>query len=416
MPINSVPVRQEITAETLRVLLNNCAALKNIGQEHKKYFEESTPIGTTLQIICPWKPMGRKGQSFQPEPIVQTTVPLTVSYWRGCDWIYNDTDESLFLNMDKYHEMYSRPAGLQLAQLIEGDLLSYMQVTTPNFVGTAGTLPTTTTPYNQAQTTLNKLLAPQADRCIIYTSDYNQNLVLAGQSLFNPQAEISKQYVSGYVGKYAGFDLYVDELLPQYTVGTYAGSPVINGANQSGSSISIRGWNHGSTTLNPGDRITIQNTYACNPQGEHTGYKNLNFQAVVTQTVSDSSGTLTAQIYPPIIPSGQFQNCYVSGVPTGQGPADGATVTVQGSSASTCNTAFAFQKDAFTSVFVKLHTPSNVESAVIGGQELGTNVYLRSLRQWQSSGPYAGYETERMDVIYGFAAQYADYLSCVIYG
>ena len=133
-------------------------------------------------------------------------------------------------------------------------------------------------------------------------------------------------------------------------------------------------------------------------------------QFVVTQSVTDTTGAATFQIYPPLIPSGQFQNCSAS-------PADGAAITIQGASGSTCNTAFYMQKEAFTAAFIKLHKPENVQCVVMGGEESGTpGIYIRSIRQWQSSGPYAVYETERMDVIYGFAAQYADYLAGVIYG
>ena len=210
MPITSVPVRQEVTAEVLRVLMNNCFALRMIGREHEKYFEQKVPIGTTLQIKRPWRPQGRQGQAFKPEPIVQTTVPLSISYWRGGDFIYNDTDEALFLDMERFHEDYSRPMGIMIANQIDADLLAFMQVTIPNFVGTPGTLPTTTSPYNSAQTALNKLLAPQQDRAVIFTSDYNQNLVGQSQTLFNPARDIGDQYLEGYVGKYAGFKFGID--------------------------------------------------------------------------------------------------------------------------------------------------------------------------------------------------------------
>ena len=411
MPINSVPVRQEVTAEVLRVLYNNCAALRSIGREHEQYFEERVPIGTTLQIKRPWKPKGRQGQAFQPEPIVQTTVPLTISYWRGGDFIYNDTDEALFLDMERFHEDYSRPMGIMIANQIDADLLAFMQVTTPNFVGTPGATPNSTSVYNNARTNLNKLLCPDIDRSVIWTSDYEQNMVGQGQTLFNPSKAIEKQYLTGVVGEYAGFTFMRDEQIPAFTVGTYAGSPVISGSNQSGTSLLLRGFTPGSTTLNPGDRFTA-GIYKVNPSGLHTAYTgsaNL-MQFVVTQTASDAAGVLTAQIYPPLIPSGQFQNCSGS-------PIDGTAITIQGLSASTCNTAFALSKEAYTAAFIKLHKPSNVEAEVMGGGESGTpGIYIRSLRQWQSSGPYAGYETERMDVIYGFAAQYADYMAAVIYG
>jgi hypothetical protein len=412
MPINSLPVRQEVTAEVLRVLYNNCAALRSVGRQHEQYFEERTPIGTVLQIKRPWRPKGRQGQAFQPEPIVQTTVPLPISYWRGGDFLYNDTDEALFMNMDRFHDEYSKPLGVMIANQVDADLLAFMQVMTPNFVGTPGTLPTVTAVYNQARTQLNKLLAPDEDRTVIWTSDYEQNMVGLGQTLFNPSQIVGKQYLEGAVGRYAGFDFFRDEQIPTFTIGTYAGAGVVYGANQSGSSIVTNSWTSGSLALNPGDRMTFAGCYKVNPSGNHvpyTGAQNL-FQVTVTQAVVDSTGTATIQFYPALIPSGQFQNCSGS-------PANGAAVTVQGTSGGQCNTALAFQKEAFTAAFIKLHKPENVQCVVMGGDESGTpGIYLRSIRQWQSSGPFAGYETERMDVIYGFAAQYADYMSCAIYG
>jgi hypothetical protein len=299
-----------------------------------------------------------------------------------------------------------------IANQIDADLLAFMQVTAPNFVGTPGALPTTTSVYNSAQTSLNKLLAPQQDRTVIFTSDYNQNLVGQGQTLFNPARDISDQYLEGYVGKYAGFRFGIDEQIPAFTVGTYAGAGRVNGANQSGSSLLTNNWTNSSLALNPGDRFTIAGVYKVNPSGLRTSYSgaaNL-LQFVVTQSVTDTTGAATINFYPSLIPSGQFQNASNS-------PAANAAITVQGASGSTCNTAFYLQKEAYTAAFIKLHKPSDVQCEVMGGEEAGTpGIYIRSIRQWQSSGPYAGYETERMDTIYGFAAQYSDYMAGVIYG
>lgn len=410
MPINSVPVRQEVTLEVLRILMNNCIGINWISREWEKYFEERAPIGTTLQIKRPWRPQGRQGQAFQPEPIVQTTVPLTISYWRGGDFIYNDTDEALFLDMERFHDSYSRPMGVMIANQIDADVLAFMQVTIPNFVGTPGTIPNATSTYNAAQTSLNKLLAPQQDRSVIYTSEFNQNLVGQSQTLFNPQRAIEDQYLEGYVGKYAGFRFGIDEQLPAFTAGTFTVGPDVDGANQTGSSINF----DGATSLSfvPGDRFTIAGVQKVNPSGNHITYAGATnlMQFVVTQAGSDSAGSGTINFYPPLIPSGQFQNCSAS-------PVDGAAITFATTTGQTCQTAFALQKESFTSAFLKLHKPSNVENAVVGGAEAKTpGVYLRNIKQWQSSGPYAGYETDRTDVIYGFAAQYADYMACVIYG
>ena len=416
MPINSLPVRLEVTAETLRVLYNECAFLRSIGREHEKYFEEKVPIGTTLQIKRPWRPQGRQGQAFQPEPIVQTTVPLTVSYWRGGDFVYNDTDEALFMDMERFHENYSRPMGIMIANQVDADLANFVQVTTPNFVGTPGVTPGPSNnglaTYTQARVALNKLLAPDNDRTVLWTSDFEAGIVGANQTLFNPSAVIGREHQSGVVGRYAGFDFMRDEQIPSATAGTYAGSGVVSGANQSGSSLVTSGWTSGSVSVVPGDRFTIAGVYKVNPSGLHTAYTgNSNLmQFVITQATTDSSGAATFQIYPPLIPSGQFQNCSGS-------PANGAAITFATTSGQTYNTAFGMQKDAYTAAFLKLHKPSNVECVVMGGEESNTpGIYLRNIRQWQSSGPYAGYETDRTDIIYGFAAQYADYMSTVIYG
>jgi hypothetical protein len=75
------------------------------------------------------------------------------------------------------------------------------------------------------------------------------------------------------------------------------------------------------------------------------------------------------------------------------------------------------QEEAYTSAFLKLHKPSNVECTIVGGDEMGTpGIFLRNIKQWQNSGPYAGYETDRSDVIYGFGATYADLFAGVVYG
>jgi hypothetical protein len=186
----------------------------------------------------------------------------------------------------------------------------------------------------------------------------------------------------------------------------------VNGAAQSGSSIITDGWTSGSLSAVPGMKFTIAGVFKVNPSGNHNAYAgtaNL-LQFTVTQAVTDSTGAATIQFYPPLIPSGQFQNAT-------NAPADNAAITFVGTTGQAFNMALAFQKEAYTAAFIKLHKPGNVMAEVMGGDESGTpGVYIRSIRQWQSSGPYAGYETERMDVIFGFSAQYSDFMSFVILG
>lgn len=409
MPINTLPVRQEVAANTLRSLYNSSPCLRMISREYQKYFEQSTPIGTTLQVPRPWRPQGRQGQGFQPEPVVQTTQSLTISYWRGGDFVYNDTDENLFFDMPQFHKKYSLPMGIMIGGQVESDLETFIQNTSPNFVGVPGTTPSSTNVYNGARTSLNKLLAFDEGRSIVWPSEFEQNMVGLSQTLFQPDQ--SKPYLTGVLGKYAGFTCARSEQIPGITIGTYAGAGRVNGANQTGSSLITNNWTSGSVSLTTTDRFTIAGCYKVNPSGTHnayTGTQNL-MQFAITQAVTDTTGAATFQIYPPIISSGGNQNCTA--------PANNAAITIAGASGATANTALFFQEEAYTAAFLQLAKPANVQCTVVGGTEMGTpGIYMRNIQQWESSGPYAGYNTDRTDVIYGFGAMYADLFSGLVYG
>ena len=66
---------------------------------------------------------------------------------------------------------------------------------------------------------------------------------------FQAADEIAKQYKKGMMGVAAGFMWKMDQNVRQHTVGTYAGTPAVNGAGQSGASLVTDGWTSGSSTL-----------------------------------------------------------------------------------------------------------------------------------------------------------------------
>lgn len=238
---NYEAVRREVTATFLRILSNNCVMPRLIKRDYEKYFEGKVKIGSSLDIKRPIRAIGADGQAFQPEGLVRVTVPMTISFWNQESFAYNDTEEAMFLN-DDIKENYIKPHAINLANKVDRNLLLYMQQTTPNFVGTPGTVPTTLDTYNSAQTKLNQLLAPQSDRSVVWNSAFNQKMVGQSQTLFNPQNIVGKQYLEGKVGQYAGFDFYMDEQVPSFTVGTYLGSGQINGGNQVGTAILTNNW------------------------------------------------------------------------------------------------------------------------------------------------------------------------------
>lgn len=243
---NFEAVRKEVSAEILRILSNNCVMPRLIKRDFNKYWEEGgRRIGSSLDIRRPLRVIGADGQALQPEGLVRVTVPMTISYWNQESFVYNDTEEAMFLDENK-RVAYLRPHVVNLANKVDRLMMQYMQSVVPNFVGTPGTLPTTLDVYNSAQTKLNQLLALSANRSVVYNSAFNQPTVKAGQTLFNPGQVIGKQYLEGKVGRYAEFDFMLDEQVPSGTVGTYIGAGQVAGANQSGSSINCDNWTSGS--------------------------------------------------------------------------------------------------------------------------------------------------------------------------
>ena len=401
---NNEQVRREVTATFLQILGNNCVLPRFINRDYNKYFEGKVKIGSSLDIKRPIRAIGADGQAFQPEGLVRVTVPMSISYWNQESFVYNDTEEAMFLN-DDMRENYIKPHAINLANKIDRYMMQYIQSTCPNFVGTPGTVPTTLQTYNSARTKLNQLLAPDSDRVVVWNSAFEQNIIGAGSTLFNPNDVIGKQYLSGKVGRYAGFDFMRDEQVPSFTVGTYAGAGQVNGANQTGTSIVTNNWTAGSLSLNPSDRVTFAGCFEINAQSRLV-LPNVLKQFVVTSAVTDAAGAATLQIFPAITPSGPYQNCSAS-------PTNGGAVTIAGASGASAQTAFALQKGAYTWAAIRLQDVSNMGANCTVMTDEDTGISIRCIQQWDNR---LGEVTTRMDAVWGIAQTYADYEACVIYG
>ncbi len=406
MANNYEAVRQEVTAESLAILSNNCVFPAFVGREKEKYFEGRVRIGSNLDIKRPIRTLGSDGQAFAPEGLVRTTVPMVIAFWVQEGFIYNDTEEALFLNMPMFTEEYIKPHSVNMVNKIDRYFAQYIAQTTPNFVGTPGTVPTTLDTYNSAQTKLNQLLAPDSDRALVWNSSYQQQVIKAGQTLFKPQDVIGKQYLNGKVGKYAGFDFMRDEQVSTGTFGTFTTAGVVDGAGQQGASILTKTWT--ACNLVAGDRLTFNGCSEINSQSRLTVPGVLK-QFQLTAPVVDVAGAAMLPIYPAMITTGPYQNCSGS-------PADGATINLAGTTGVAYQSAIAFHKQAYTAAFIRLQDPSEYGCKCTVMTDEETGISIRIIWQWNSSGPYAGNVTVRMDCIFGVCNQYADYNSVCVYG
>jgi hypothetical protein len=399
---NSILTISQITRESLRVLENNLVFTKGVNREYDdKFGIEGAKIGNTLNIRKPARYQGRTGQVLQVESQTETYVPLTLSTQFGVDVQFTSAD--LQLSMDDFSQRFLTPALAVVANKIDRDGLA-LASQVYNTVGTPGTTPATLLPYLQAGAAMDFMAAPRDElRSVVCDPNANASLVNALNTYFNPGKEISDQYKSGNMGRAAGFKFSMDQNIIQQTIGAYLGSPTVNGAGQTGTSLVTAGWTGTiANLLAAGDVFTIAGVYSVNPQSRVSTGRLAQF--VVTTQASSSSGAATLAISPAITTSGQFQNVTAA-------PANGAAITVYGAANTVTPMNLAYHRDAFVFGCADLPLPRGVDMASrVSDKELGISVRMvRSYDIVNDMFPC------RLDVLYGWSTVYPE-LACRIQG
>lgn len=409
---NTLLTPTEITRETLRLLHNNLAFIKNVNREYDDRFANSGAsvsgkIGPTLQIRRPVQFTVRTGATLSLQDVVETKKDLTVSTLKGIDWEFSDTD--LTLTIDKFSERYLKSAAARLATELDFDALSmYQQVW--NQVGTPGTTPNTSLVYLQAGEVLDDSTAPRDGRRVVVINPAAQAATVeALKGLFQSAEKISEQYEKGVMGIGLGWKFLMDQSIRVHTVGPLGGTPLVNGANQgiaSGyaetTSLVTDAWTAGAAQrLAKGDVFTIANVFQVNSETKQSVGKVQKF-VVTADASSDGSGNLTAIVSPALIRGGAYQNINAA-------PADNAALTVIGTAATGYPINMAFHKEAFTFVSADLELPKGTDMA---SRAQSDGISLRFIRDYDVTN---NRRISRFDVLYGFVAVRPEF-ACRIIG
>lgn len=304
-------------------------------------------------------------------------------------------------------------AASALAAKIEADGFD-LALKVANVVGTPGTAITDPSVLAEggALITSNGGMIGSRNRIGLLNSFQNASFATGVKNYFNPVSTVSDAYADGFLGNGYGFELYDEPVANTFTTGTYGGTPLTNGANQSGNSLVTDGWTVTTTTLNVGDTFTIAGMYNRNPQtGRSTG-RLKNF-VVATKTVTDGSGNSTIALGEDgIILSGPRQN--VINAAGGNTFADNLAITVtSGASGAVSKQSLLFDKKAFTFAMVPLaKVPSNmgVMSTVVSDKMSGLSISMKE-----------GYDITnnqrvvRFDVLYAWLETYPQ-IACRVLG
>ena len=396
---NTILTSQIITREAQRILHQKLNIVGNMNRQYDDRFaKRGAKIGTSLDLRLPAKFTVRTGSSYSGQNVVERKVNLPVATVKGVDMAISDLE--MALSLDDFSKTILEPAMAQLAAQIEYDAINALYKYVPNYVGTVSTQ-LDYKKFQQAGQVLTENLAPSSQRCFILNPSSRVEFSDAVKGLFQSSTNIENQYKEGIVGRTGGFDVFENTMVPAHTTGTYAGTPLTNGANQGStgadnayattSSLITDGWS--STSLKAGDIITIADVYEVHPETKQSTGKLKKF--TVTADISDTAGAITMTISPAIIAGGAYQNVTARA-------GDNKAITVLGTSATAYGQNIAFHKDAFAFVTADLEVPNGVDMAA---REVYDGVSMRFVRWFDGD---AGEFKSRIDILYGYAPVYPE--------
>lgn len=379
---NNLLTTQKIVDRALAVLTETPSFLSLINTQYDDQFgyRGGAKVGDTVSVRVPQRAMVRTGRIMDIQPQVDRVIPVKIDSYKGVDT--GATSAEMALQIDDYQAQFIDTKIPDLITAVEADVVNRVVNQVPATVGDYGALDDAKTVL-QAGAYLDSQLAPKNDRNFMVNTYSQVDMVTALQGFFNSQSKIDRQYRKGAMySDTLGFDWFSSNLTSYVTRGSAAGY-LVNGANQTGSTLTVDG---GTGSLNIGDTFTIAGVYDVHPQTKQVlaGLK----QFTVTLALAGTGTSLA--ITPAIIPTGSEQNVSAA-------PADNAPITVKGTAGTSYAQNVAFSKDAF--YFVTADLPNPPKSY---GVDSASRTYKGITLRFQN-----GYDMvndmylSRFDIVYG---------------
>ena len=388
-----------IAKEGLMQLENNMVAAKTVYRAYESEFGESK-AGDTISIRRPVKYAVRTGNVAQMQDATEGKVQIQIDTQRGVDLRFPTKD--LTLTIDRFSDRYLKHPMIALANQVDADVLSLFK-TVWNWVGTPGQPLSGYKSFIKAPQRLDEMAVPAPRAACLCPADF-YGMASSFTGLFVPDVaktalEKSKLPMVGNT------DCYASQNVPNYTVGSYAGTPVIStaaGANgvttylavkdTNQSTILVDGLTSGSI-LNRGDVFTIAGVFAVNPVSKQAlPY----LQQFVVNAAVTATGTADAiAISPAVITSGQYQT--VSAAPV---TADALTFAGAASTAYPQN--LVFHENAFALCMAPMELP---EGAVKKARQSYNGLSIRVICDYDIINDINMW---RLDILYGVKSIYPD--------
>lgn len=312
-------------------------------------------IGTSLRIRLPNDYTVRTGAAASVQDTSEQSTTMVLATQKGVDVSFSSLDRTM--SLDDYSERVLAPAINNLAGAIAADVMTGTEGGVCNLVqnvdGSGNIISPNASTYLSAGASLNTNSAPLGERKVVNDPYTEARVVATLAGLFNPVADIARQYKTGMMQQALGFDWLMDQTVIKHTSGSFTAGTVAAGG-QTGSAILV---NAITGTLAQGDIITFANVNAVNRiTKQSTGQLR---QFVLTAPAA--SGATSLSIYPAIVPA-------VAGNPvqyqtTDTSPISGATISLVTKPSVTYRKNIVYAPQAVTMATADLELPRGVHEA-----------------------------------------------------
>ncbi len=357
LSVNTFEVVDWMMQESLDLLVNKIAIGSLFNMEVQKEFEHDFAPGETVRVKYPQEYLIRDGLQYSSQPLNRRHTTVSCNQIFGIDFDYDSFE--LAVKMERGDEILSKeyldPAMAQLNQEIESRCAFWAKNNTSALVGVLGTDPVDFDSSSAAaRQKLVELGCPAGkERGIFVPPSVMRALKKSALSYFNPVTDISKQFRTGIAGSGDGFDWYESVSLYQHTAGTWAAGVTINGANQSGSSLTVTAT--AADTFKQGDKFSIANVNPVNPRTRRKVGASARVFSIAQDLTAAGGGGDVIQLTESIFgPGSQYQNVDAL-------PANGAALTLWPGTSSpngkVGTVSLALHPNAFALVGVKFQNP-----------------------------------------------------------
>lgn len=257
---------------------------------------DGAKIGYTARVRIPQRWRVKRGQQLQQQNVLNQTVPVSLTDQLQVAMGWSSADHAVAV--EEVQKRYTKPAGQALAN--ECDVFAGNAVYRSVYysIGAPGVPITDNETWTDGVARLRNVGVPQDLNAVVDPMTQSK-LVASNLTLFNPQDRISEIFKTGLFGKGAlGVDEWAwDPNMPTHTTGTFtSATPIVSGANQTGSSLVASGL--GTYAYKAGDVFTIDGVFTVNPIS-YIDTAQLQ-QFVITADLAGAT-TGTIPISPPII-------------------------------------------------------------------------------------------------------------------